>query len=271
MHLDMKSEAQEIAEYVIREDSDYNTVLPSIYAEQGKCGGIRYHQYSGSMNHTEIMWAQKYHDSIENSEWFLKRNLSPGEAGSTEVSYNYLYPLYRILDEYHPQSILEWNMGQVTKMTVQYADRYRISHTVMTNDRERAEWYIKKGNISWDCTNLHISPIQNGSANGLNGVIFQDFKEITKDKKYDLLLIKAPSGQVVNTHMDLLTGFIEILAKDFAIFVDHTELNAMAFVLENVVGILQQHGIHCFRKDFSSENRMVSVIASESWKYISEF
>lgn len=69
----------------------------------------------------EILWANAFHDTIIDSEWLKSKTFSPGRWG---VGYQYLYVLYRVLNEIKPRNILELGMGQTTRMIGQYAAYY---------------------------------------------------------------------------------------------------------------------------------------------------
>lgn len=69
----------------------------------------------------EIRWGQIYNSTIAGSEWLKDQSVSPGRWA---VGYNYLYILYRILNDVKPTNILELGLGQSTKLMAQYAAFY---------------------------------------------------------------------------------------------------------------------------------------------------
>ena len=89
----------------------------------------------------EILWSQIYHDTIIDSEWLLDKAVSPGGPHRWAVGYNFLYALYRILDEMHPKNVLEMGL-ESTKLTGQYARYFSAGHTVVEHDKEWTKFYL---------------------------------------------------------------------------------------------------------------------------------
>ena len=67
----------------------------------------------------EILWANIYHDTIASSDWLHDRTISPGGLYRWGVGYNFLYAVYRILDEMRSRHILELGLGQSTRLSGQ--------------------------------------------------------------------------------------------------------------------------------------------------------
>lgn len=131
---------------------------------------------------------------IEGSDWLRYPNLYFAKQDGDEVTKEFLYYAYRIMDEYKPKKILEFNFGQTTKMVAQYAARYQISHTVLEHDRERVEHFISVWKIPWTFTAFYGSPLLSVTCNGFPGVVYQNFNQVTEGKNYDFILLKCPFG-----------------------------------------------------------------------------
>ena len=93
----------------------------------------------------ELYWAQVYNSTIQNSAWLGDKSVSPGRWA---IGYNYLYVLYRILDDIRPTRILELGLGQSTKVIGQYAMRCnaseRVDHVVVEHDDEWAQFFFRR-------------------------------------------------------------------------------------------------------------------------------
>ena len=78
----------------------------------------------------EILWAEIFNSTIQDSLWFKDKSLSPGRWAA---GYPFLYALYRTLNEKHPLNILELGMGQTTKLISQYVDYCKgtVDYTVV--------------------------------------------------------------------------------------------------------------------------------------------
>lgn len=84
----------------------------------------------------EILSAQVLHDTIKNSVWFKIQSVSPGEWA---MDYAAFYTVYRILNDTHPQKVLEFGLGQMSKMLHQYRCHYPDTFVVtIEHDKEWA-------------------------------------------------------------------------------------------------------------------------------------
>ena len=70
----------------------------------------------------ELLYANKFHDTIKQSKWYKDQSLSLGEMA---IDYGTAYVLYRVLDKMNPSSILEFGLGQSSKLIHQYANSYQ--------------------------------------------------------------------------------------------------------------------------------------------------
>ena len=68
------------------------------------------------------MKANLFRDTIQDSEWLRYKNFSPG---GWAVDYGVLYTLYRVLNDMKPKNIIEFGLGQSSKMFHQYGAYYR--------------------------------------------------------------------------------------------------------------------------------------------------
>ena len=214
-------------------------------------------------------WRNIYRDAVMDTVWLQKKSV--GRESVKEVGFNFLYPLYRILDEFHPKSILELEFDQASKVTAQYAKAYKTSHVIFANDRERVEHFIRCWGISLHNTVIYGSTLIEDDRN-FKGVLYQNFTEVTRNQMYELILLKCPQyKEELYAHVEVLQRMPDILCKDFVILMDHVEEDCCNRILESMIDILRKNNIKFLRKDFSSQGRIVSALASATWKYIEEF
>ena len=219
----------------------------------------------------DISWKEYCQEAVLYTDWLKKKNIYISRNDNSSAGYNFLYALCRLLNEYYPNNILEFEFDQATKITAQYASSHEASLTVLANNRERVEHFMRNWRISWNNVLIQGSALIEAMENGNTGVVYQNFTGATRSKKYNLILLKSPLGKKVLIHMDILFGLPELLEDDFAILMDHVEDDCGKMVFKSMMDILEQKGISFLRKDFPARSHLVSVIFSESWKYIEEF
>lgn len=138
-----------------------------------------------------LYWGQIFNSTIVGSNWYVNQAISPGRWA---VGYEFLYVLYRTLDEIRPKSILELGLGQSTKLTSQYAGKEQINHIVVEHN---PQWktFFENG---WDClskyTKICISPLIEVNGIGNKYYEYQKIAEIVNNQKFNLILIDGPFG-----------------------------------------------------------------------------
>ncbi len=219
----------------------------------------------------QLLWEQKYRNAVMDSEWLLKKSIFPGDGTDAEVGYHFFYFLYRIMDEYHPRNILEFNFGQSTKMIAQYAAGRQARHVVLEQSRSRVEHFLPLWGIPWKNTIVYGLPLQEAHMKGKTGVAYQEFDRASGSSQYDLVVMKCPSGKDIRIHMDLLPRLPGILHKDFAILMDHVEDDCGKMVRQCIVETLKKNGIGIIQKDIRGFPSDACVLASEGWEYVREY
>ena len=171
------------------------SILPdgTLIEEGKKKGDLMGHIMSFTQILPDAMWHQRYHDVCIEADWLQKKAVpsSDTEAG---VQSNFLYPLCRFLDEAHPKHILEFEFDAATKMVAQYAAEHQATHTVLAHDRDKVEHFMHCWKISWRGTMIHGSSLLDCKLEGKSGIVYSNFEDIAKGRKYDLILLKCPFG-----------------------------------------------------------------------------
>lgn len=140
----------------------------------------------------EVYWAHVYHDTIRESDWLVDKSISPGRWA---VGYNFLYVLYRVLNDSMPKKILELGLGQSTKLTMQYAQKFAAEHLVVEHDERWRDWFIRTLKFQHNATKFCLfSLIEKG---GLSDKYYeyQGFEEkLSLLKDIEVVLIDGPFG-----------------------------------------------------------------------------
>ncbi len=141
----------------------------------------------------EINWAQIFNSTINNSVWLNDKSFSPGQFS---IGYPMFYVLYRILDEVKPTKILEFGLGQSTKLFHQYVRHHKTADLItLEHDSEWMAFYMTNKALP---ENAVIKTVKNVTINYRNHKTLSigDLNEIVGDKIFDLILVDAPFGSV---------------------------------------------------------------------------
>jgi len=191
-------------------------------------------------------------------------------AGRWAVGYQYLYAVYRILDEVKPKSILELGLGQSTRLLGQYASANSgVSHMVVEHDPSWIEFFQQDFPLRDNTNIVQLEREYIKFCEDEKVLTFKDFCETFENQKFDFISIDAPFGgeAIVYARVDILNLLPECLAESFVIVVDdynrHGEKNMVA-ILEM---ILSENEISFVKGVYSGQKDCV-VICSEDLKFI---
>lgn len=216
-------------------------------------------------------WAQIYHDTIIGSEWLLDKSVSPGGYGRQAVGYNFLYALYRILDEMRPRNILEMGLGQSTKLTGQYARYFGATHTVVEHDREWVEFFCHGWKKLSQQTRIYLSPLKEAEFDGQKYHAYRDFDKIVKELKApcELILVDAPFGEgSERSRRDIIAYLPQLLSKEFVIMVDDCGRKGEKNLLQEIQDILGRNHIEYSCGLYKSGGGcQVGIVACKKWHF----
>ena len=221
----------------------------------------------------EMFWMQRYRDMAEDADWLKKKAVFAGTDEGPEVGYAYLYVLLRLLEEFHPKQILEFNFGQATRISAQYAAGNGGKLTVLEHDRSRVEHFMRCWPLNWAGTEIQGSKLLKVRGHGVEGWYYSNFPKVIEGKRYNLLLFKCPfgGGRSSFPHVELSTDITSVLADDFAILMDHIEDKNVEEVFVKIAKSIEEMGITFVRRDFSSYCHRIGLLVSETWRYVEEY
>lgn len=184
------------------------------------------------------------------------------------MSFNWLYPLHAVLYERRPMNILEFHIGNDTRMIARYAEQADASYSILERilPVETIRGVLHSLDVTAPKTKVCMSPILSAQTTAVNGVVFRDFFKLTEGKRYNLVSMKclthATNENYNLIHLDLLPHLPHILADDFAILMDHVEDSEGKRVLQDMENILQAHGIVYEKRVFPERKRKVCLLQS---------
>lgn len=215
----------------------------------------------------ETVWSCVWHDTVVDSEWLLDKKFSPGRWA---VGYQYLYALYRVLNEYRPENILELGLGQSTKMIGQYAEYNKeTNHIVVEHDAGWEEFYKNNNAMCERTTVMHMDLKYEKFMDAEDIAFYDGFETKLKDMKFDFISIDAPfgSGHQEYARVDTLKIIPQCLAERFVIMIDdYNRLGEQAMV-ELMKSKLENSGISYCCGKYSGE-KDTYIIVSEDYKFL---
>lgn len=220
----------------------------------------------------EIEWSQVFRDTIKESKWFQRQQISPGRWA---VGYPFLYVLYRVLDSEKPIKILEMGLGQSTRMIAQYAaSDTAVNHLVLEESREFMESFL--GERSEDeLTNTSIVIIgtelvqYKQSIDPVKAYNARELEKAVGNNRFDFICIDAPSCRKEDKYhrIDILRLIPDFISEKFVIMMDDAERDGEKNTEKEIDNKLEENGIRYYKRKYSGK-KDVLLWCSEENRYL---
>lgn len=216
----------------------------------------------------EIVWGQVLNNTIADSSWLKNKVFSPGRWA---FGYPALYALYRILNEFHPQNILELGLGQSSVMTLQYASAFpNVNHVIMEHDKTWIDFFEKTHSISNNSKLMHMN-IEYVTYNNVENVrVYQDFiSKLGENTRFDFVIIDAPIGGDMKcfSRIDVLSMIPNNLNEQFVIMLDDADRMQERRTMNEIDKKFKDSGIDTKRGLYSGE-KDTCVWTSSMWRFL---
>lgn len=221
----------------------------------------------------ELVWSEVYHDTIRGSEWLTQdMAFSPGRGA---IGYPVLYVMYRVLNELHPESILEMGMGQSTKMISRYIlyRKGKARHYVVEHDGEWIDFFTKHYPLPDETQVVQCeiadSKLKLGEEQYTNVTTYLGFDAKLGDGKYDFIVIDGPYGYRSPdfSRIDILGILPRCLKEDFVMIMDDCDRKGEQNTCQLILTKLRESGIECYAQTYTGEKDMV-IIVSKNLRFL---
>lgn len=176
-------------------------------------------QYSNS----ELLFAQYFRDSIQGSSWIYDKSFS---AYGGAANYSLLYKLFKIYDIIGPMNVLEFGLGQTTKMSSQYAlANKKSSILVIDDDKEWVDIYRKQTSIpdNMKLVVLGLQDFKYKSTNLQKNSEYAKLNSVIDDIKFNLIIVDGPVGWDKDYPRTNVISLVDSLADDWIVVFDDAE------------------------------------------------
>lgn len=213
----------------------------------------------------ESIMANVFHDSVVRSNWLKPQEICPGRWAA---GYAFLYPLYRVLDEFHPKSILELGLGQTTTMTSSYAKAYPdIFVNVVEHDSEWISFFRKKHDLSSNVDICQLPIVYDGRYKDDDEVVsYKGFADAFRGQKFDLIIIDGPFGGLAKRYsrVDILSIFPDCLKDSFVLFIDDSQRAPERNTIKEIKNCLDQKKIKFAKGEYRGEKNTYIIVSQDN-------
>lgn len=222
----------------------------------------------------ELKYGLLFNDIIKDSKWLKNKNFS---LISSDSNYSFMYVLYRILDKVKPKNILEFSLGQTTKMTTQYVDSNKESKiTVIDSNPEWIDLFSDNLILS-ENVNLAFCDLELFKFESTENYHYKNLSNIVGDNKFDLIIINGPQGFLSGAY-DVL---IEYPRNDIWNLIDDNLNDEFIIIMDNYNRAGEKNTIQELKKLLNKKNILFYtynvtglteqfIICSEQNKFIND-
>lgn len=220
------------------------------------------------LQNKELIWSQVFHDSIRDKKELCNLSINIGRwAGS----YTMFYLLYRILEEFKPNKILELGLGESSKFISKFLENYaeNSSHLIIEQDEDWKKSFNIKHKLSKQ-SDIILSSIVDIEINGYLVKVYSSLEDLIK-QKFDFYLIDGPHGSIHYSRYDAFK-IIQSIDKDqeFIMLFDDYERKGEQETYEMIVSELISKKIKFYSAIYTG-TKSVMLIGSEKYKMIENF
>lgn len=164
----------------------------------------------------EMQAATTFTNVIQSAEWLKYKAFFPGRWA---VEYTFLLTLFRILDFCQFKNMLEFGLGQTSRMIHQYANFYKIPAITVEHD---ADWVDFTKNSIHEAYQIDVKllPLEMVKIKGFLTRTYQGFASAFKDEKYDFILVDGPFGSEHYSRSQIISLAEHNFAETFCIIID---------------------------------------------------
>lgn len=186
----------------------------------------------------EIIYGLIYESTTRDSKW-LAKGISPGRWA---VGYNFMYVLYRVLNETNPESILELGAGQTTKLIMDYKKYQKNTKHITIEQDDSWKAQLQKM-FEDDLEFIKVLPLKVVDFKGAKVNRYDYFKETLEKEQFDLILIDGPWGSQGYERIDILDILPNCLTSSFIIIIDDCQSDAAKATMKLLQEKLYNSGI----------------------------
>lgn len=164
--------------------------LPGIQDLVARLDSIRQLEHDNKLRLDELNWANVFNSAIANSKWLHTQSFNPGRWAA---GYPMLYILYRIYNDIKPKNILEFGLGESSKLAYQYIQHQpEALLTIVEQDQNWLDFFSKE--IHDISANTLLLPVETQTRYGHQVLQYQNLLETLQQKKFDLMIVDGPFG-----------------------------------------------------------------------------
>lgn len=212
----------------------------------------------------ELEWANIFHDTTKGRKWLEELPLHPGRWAA---NYSFLYVLFRILSDYKPKRIIEFGLGETSKLISAFIENEipEATHLIIEQSQEWLDEYSSRNTLFRNST-IQVMELDTKEIKGYPVKTYMNL-HVKHKNSFDLYVIDGPHGSEHFSRFDIcyLAEKLQI-SDEFIIVLDDYNRPGEQETAVELIKILKGNGIKVFTGVYSG-NKSQMVIATSKYKY----
>lgn len=213
----------------------------------------------------ELLWANIYHDTIRDRKWLQDLSLSPGRWA---VNYSFLYFLTRILTDCKPNKIIEFGLGESSKIISSFLQNelHNSTHLIVEQSLDWIDSFSSRFQLSKNSNILYLE-LEKQIINGFSVNTYKSIKEKINDT-FDLYVVDGPLGSDRYSRYDIISLAERLDQKnEFIIIMDDYNRQGEQDTATDLIELLDKKGIKTFNGSYSGDKAQ-KIIVTQKYKYV---
>lgn len=207
----------------------------------------------------EILKGMIFNNTISDSEWLKYKSFSPG---AWAADYGLLYTLYRVLNGMRPQNVLEFGLGQSSKMLHQYGKFFNVNVMTCEHDENWIDFFSKEKDGQYDLK-IKKMELETISYKGFETLTYKNCVQELGGAKYDLILVDGPFGRPHYSRPQILEIIKTNLSESFCLIIDDTHRSGESETANEVQIILESLGRKYLSHTYSSSKKHTLICSDD--------
>jgi len=218
-----------------------------------------------SAQNKELLKSTIFNSSIVECEWLKYKNFSPGKWA---VDYAFLYTLYRVMEGMKPESVLEFGLGESSKLVHQYANFYPNVYAVTgEHDEKWIDFFLKNMHIKYDI-NIKKLELEEVIYKGENTLSYKNIEQEFKNNLFDLIVVDGPFGKgKTHSRTQILNIAKNNLKENFCIIIDDYERVKEKNTVKDLMALLNEEGRKFLKAVYYGSKQHI-LICSENLRFL---
>ena len=212
----------------------------------------------------ENIWACVFNNTITDSSFLVYKSFSPGRWAA---SYSFLYLLYRVLTDFQPKNIIEFGLGQTSKITIQYVKKYSANLFIIEHDSAWVKAFEKSVPNDFD-VNKYVDYLDL-KTNVIEELPHYEYDKIdeyldSKEHPFDLIIIDGPFGSKHQSRNQILNIIDHnLLDQSFVILFDDYNRQGEKETVDILVKKLEEKNIDYKKGVYYGEKDQCIIVSSD--------